>query len=73
MVVFRHPDGSTSRLDRYNWHQWNGPEAIAVLETLDPRTVLNSLSDDDLKALFRRSMPVHTQQPRFNLIETDRR
>ena len=30
MVIFRHPDGRTSRKDRYNWYISRGPEARSV-------------------------------------------
>jgi hypothetical protein len=58
MVVFRHPDGDSSGLDRYSWHQWHGPEARSVTSRITPGTVLKVLSDDVLGLLFRRSMPV---------------
>ena len=68
MVVFRHPDGTTSRMDRYNWYQWRGPEAAAVMASLKPKTVLDRLSDADLSQLFRRSMPVHTTRETASFI-----
>jgi hypothetical protein len=43
MVMFRHPNGQSSRLDRYNWFISNGPEAR---------------SDIDIARLFRRSMGI---------------
>jgi hypothetical protein len=58
MVVFRHPAGETSRLDRYNWYITRGPEARSVTSRLDPETVLEALDDRQLARLFRRSMPV---------------
>ena len=30
MIMFRHPDGGSSRLDRYNWVITNGPESRSV-------------------------------------------
>lgn len=60
MVVFRHPDGETSRLDRYNWYITRGPEARSVTSRLDPETVLEAIDDRQLARLFRRSMPVST-------------
>src|SRR5688500_2377176 len=36
MIVFRHPDGSTSRKDRYNWILNEGPEARSVTARLSP-------------------------------------
>ncbi len=59
MVVFGYPDPRSSRLDRYAWHQWQGSEASVVTARLEPRAVLEQLSDADLKLLFRRSMPVY--------------
>ena len=60
MVVFAYPGARTSRLDRYAWYQWSGPEASAVNSSLIPQMVLDRLSDQDLKLLFRRSMPIYT-------------
>jgi len=58
MVVFRHPGGDTSGLDRYSWHQWHGPEARSVTSRVNTDTVMNTLTDDVLALLFRRSMPI---------------
>ena len=58
MVLFRHPNGQSSRLDRYNWFLSNGPEARSVTARLSPKNVLDSLSDTDIGRLFRRSMSV---------------
>jgi hypothetical protein len=58
MVVFRHPDGDSSRLDRYNWYISEGPEARSVTSRLSPQRVLESLDDQSINRLFRRSMPV---------------
>ncbi|HEX5438914.1 MAG TPA: hypothetical protein VFW98_17305 [Gemmatimonadaceae bacterium] len=58
MVVFHHPDGITSRRDRYNWYNADTAEARSVTARLDPDAVLKSLSDADLARLFRRSMPI---------------
>ena len=60
MVVFRHPDGETSSLDRYNWYITRGPEARSVTSRLDPATVLEAIDDRQLARLFRRSMPIST-------------
>ncbi len=56
MVVFSHPDGSTARKDRYAWYNISGPEARDVTGRVDPREVLDAISDDGLVLLFRRSM-----------------
>ena len=58
MVVFHHPSGRTSGLNRYAWYQWHGPEARSVTSRVSVDTVMKTLSDDVLALLFRRSMPV---------------
>lgn len=58
MIVFRHPGGDTSGLNRYAWHQWHGPEARSVTSRVSPELVMKSLGDDVLSLLFRRSMPI---------------
>ena len=67
MIVFHHPDGATSRFNRYAWLQSNGPGARDVTSRLDRKSVLESLTDDTLATLFRRSMPISAPQPRANL------
>jgi hypothetical protein len=63
MVIFRHPDGATARLDRYNWYLSNGPEARSVTSRLLKTKVLDSLTDDDLARLYRRSMRISRPDP----------
>ena len=58
MVIFRHPDGLSARLDRYNWFISNGPEARSVTSRLSRKKVLDALSDADLMRLYRRSMRI---------------
>jgi hypothetical protein len=58
MVVFRHPGGKTGRLDRYAWFNWTGPESRSVTSRVNPQTALQRITDDALKLLFRRSLPV---------------
>jgi hypothetical protein len=58
MVIFRHPNGRSARLDRYNWFISNGPESRSVTSRLSPAKVLESLSDEDIARLYRRSMAV---------------
>ena len=58
MIVFHHPDRSTSRRNRYAWVNWQGNEARNVTARLDGKSVLDALSDAELKRLFRRSMPI---------------
>ena len=62
MVLFRHPDGRTTQLDRYAWYITRGAEAQDVTARLDRRSVLDSLADADVQRLFRRSMPVSTDR-----------
>ena len=65
MVVFRHPDARTTRLDRYAWYISRGAESQDVTARLNKKTVLDSLGDPDVQRLFRRSMPITTarEQP----------
>lgn len=58
MVVFLHPGGKTSGMNRYAWHQWHGPEARSVTSRIKPDAVMKVLSEDVLALLFRRSMPI---------------
>jgi hypothetical protein len=58
MILFRHPDRTSSHEDRYNWVISNGPEARSVTSRLEPARVLEGLDDGDIAALFRRSMRV---------------
>lgn len=58
MIMFRHPDGRTSRLDRYNWVINQGPESRSVTARLVPEQVLAQLDDATINRLFARSMPV---------------
>ena len=60
MVVFRHPDASTSRMNRYAWINWTGMESRDVAAQLDKQDVLDRLGDDEIARLFRRSMPIAT-------------
>lgn len=58
MIVFHHPGGDSSGLNRYAWHQWRGPEARSVTSRVSREAVMKVLNDDVLSLLFRRSMPV---------------
>lgn len=69
LIMFRHPDGRSSRLDRYNWVINQGPDARSVTARLEPKLVLESLSDNAIKQLFGRSMPVSRQDPLTNAPE----
>jgi hypothetical protein len=63
MIVFRHPDGTTTREDRYNWVISHGPEARSVTSRLDPDRVLDSLHAAEIARLFARSMRVSRADP----------
>jgi hypothetical protein len=58
MIVFEHPDGGSSRLDRYNWVNIAGPGARNVTSRADAAAVLRELTDAQIALLFRRSMPI---------------
>ncbi|MEK7402927.1 MAG: hypothetical protein AABZ80_11300 [Gemmatimonadota bacterium] len=58
MVLFRHPNGESSRDDRYNWYISTGPEARSVTTRLSPDAVLEKLDQAQLLRLFSRSMAV---------------
>jgi len=63
MVIFRHPDGNSTRQDRYNWFISRGPEARSVTSRLSKQKVLEVLDDSSLDALFRRSMRISRPDP----------
>jgi hypothetical protein len=63
MVIFRHPSGKSARLDRYNWFISNGPEARSVTSRLSRSKILVALTDEDLAALYRRSMKISRPDP----------
>ena len=63
MILFRHPDGGSSRLDRYNWIISRGPESRSVTARLDPKKVLEGLDAGTIMRLFQRSMPVSRRDP----------
>lgn len=63
MIVFRHPDGRTSRLDRYNWFITSGPESRSVTARLQPDKVLDQLDAATITRLFQRSMSVSRPDP----------
>jgi hypothetical protein len=65
MIVFHHPDGRSSRRNRYAWYVWPGAEARDVTARLGVKQVMEHLTDADLARLFRRSMPVNTVAPPF--------
>lgn len=63
MVLFYHPGGTNTRLDRYAWYISNGPEARSVTSRLLRAKILDSLSSDDLARLYRRSMRISRPDP----------
>ncbi len=63
IILFRHPDGGSSRLDRYNWIISRGPEARSVTSRLSPEKVLDQLDAGTIMRLFQRSMPVSRRDP----------
>ncbi len=65
MVVFLHPDASTTSRNRYAWHVAAGAESRDVTARMTAQQVLESLTDADLVRLFRRSMPISSQVPRL--------
>jgi hypothetical protein len=58
VVTFRHPNGGSTRMDRYNWFISKGPEAKSVTGRVDLKKIAESLTEKDLDLLFRRSMSV---------------
>src|SRR6266498_4254205 len=67
MIVFHHPGGKTARLDRYASEIWNGPESRSVTSRVSADKIMQTLTDEKLRALFRRSMPISndlTRAPR---------
>ena len=64
LVIFHHPDGSSSSKDRYAWFISHGSKANNVTARLDPqKDVLDLLTERDIARLFRRSFPVSTASP----------
>ena len=66
MIVFHHPGGKTAKLDRYAWDIWTGPESRSVTSRVAPEKVMQSLTDEKLQLLFRRSMLVSNPQTMIN-------
>jgi len=60
MIMFEHPDGATSRRDRYNWVNIAGPGARNVTSRAEAAAVMRELTDVQIALLFRRSMPIST-------------
>jgi hypothetical protein len=67
MIVFAHPASfRTGRMDRYAWLNSHSAKAHDPRSRLDSATVAKGLTEAEVAALFRRSMPVHTDRPSFN-------
>ena len=66
MIVFHHPGGKTARLDRYAWEIWDGPESRSVTSRVSVDKIMATLTDEKLRDLFRRSMPVSSPWARIN-------
>lgn len=64
IVVFVHP-APTGRLNRYAWVNAKGAQVNDPRARLDPKAVLESLTDRDLARLYRRSMSVHVDRPAY--------
>lgn len=65
MVMFHHPTGETARLNRYAWVNARDAGAHDPSSVLDAGTVAAALDERTLSRLFRRSMPISTDRPRF--------
>ena len=65
MIVFVHPDPQSSMRNRYAWWLSAGPESRDVQARMTPKHVMSSLTDTDIAALFKRSMPISSQVPRW--------
>ena len=66
MIVFHHPGGKTARLDRYAWDIWSGPESRSVTSRVTVEKIMQALTDEKLRLLFRRSMPVSNNATRVD-------
>ena len=56
MLVYQHPDGQSSKLDRYAWI--NSATTTDPRESLTSKDVMDRLTDEEVARLFRRSMMV---------------
>ncbi len=65
MVVFH--DESGDEPSRYAWHIWRGPEARSVTSRVPALRVLESLNNDEIALLFRKSAPISTPRAPLNL------
>lgn len=58
MIVFHYPDKVSARRNRYAWLNWEGAEARNVTARLEEKKIIESLDEEDIARLFRRSMPI---------------
>lgn len=56
MLIYQHPDGQSSKLDRYAWI--NSATTTDPRDRLTAKDVMERLTDQDIARLFRRSMMV---------------
>ena len=56
MLVYQHPDGESSKLDRYAWI--NSEQTTDPRDRLTSEDVMKRLTDEEIARLFRRSMMV---------------
>lgn len=65
LVVFH--DESGEQPSRYASHIWRGPEARSVTSRVPALRVLESLTNDEIALLFRKSAPISTPRAPLNL------
>jgi len=70
MIVFHYPDADSAGRDRYAWLNWEGPEARNVTARLDRKKIVETLDEEALALLFRRSIPIAgmAQLPRLRTL-----
>lgn len=66
LIVFHHPDGRSSRRDRYAWYDWRGPESNDPGAKVSAEKVMGALNEQVLTDLFKRSMPIGFGRPAFS-------
>src|ERR1700686_1861725 len=66
MSVFHHPGGKTARRDRYAWDIRSGPESRSVTSRVSADKIMQTLTDEKLRLLLRRSMPVSNNSTRVD-------
>ncbi len=65
MVIFHHPTGETARLNRYAWVNARDAGAMDPSSVLSRDAVMRALDERALARIFRRSMPISTDRPRY--------